>query len=88
MRCHYWEEPMCSIYEFDGSQRIRDGCTRCMIDCYRDSSVMQQVGVSAHDAWQALRRGELRESARALARPGNRGSIRALLEELPWLLRF
>jgi MoaA/NifB/PqqE/SkfB family radical SAM enzyme len=87
-RCHNWETPMCSIYEFDGSQRVRDGCTRCMIDCYRDSSVMQGIGVSAHDAYQALRGGKLREAGRALARPANLGSLRALVEELPWLLRF
>ena len=35
-RCHFWEAPMCNIYEFDTSKLIRDGCTRCMIDCYRD----------------------------------------------------
>lgn len=87
-RCHYWETPMCSIYEFDGSQRVRDGCTRCMIDCYRDGSVMQYIGVSAHDAYQALRLGKLRDAAKALMRPANLGSIRAVLEELPWLLRF
>jgi MoaA/NifB/PqqE/SkfB family radical SAM enzyme len=87
-RCHNWHQPMCSIYEFDGSQRVRDGCTRCMIDCYRDSSVMQHIGVSVHDAYQALRAGEWRESARALTRPGNWGSLQAVLQELPWLLRF
>ena len=87
-RCHYWEKPMCSIYEFDGSQRIRDGCTRCMIDCYRDSSVMQYIGVSVHDAYQAVRAGKLGQAAKALARPANLGSLRAILEELPWLLRF
>src|SRR5499427_369647 len=40
-RCHFWESPMCNIYEFDESKLIRDGCTRCMIDCYRDPSVLQ-----------------------------------------------
>ncbi len=30
-RCYYWKEPMCSIYEFDDSKRIRDGCTRCRV---------------------------------------------------------
>jgi MoaA/NifB/PqqE/SkfB family radical SAM enzyme len=87
-RCHNWETPMCSIYEFDGSQRVRDGCTRCMIDCYRDSSVMQYVGVSVHDAYQAVRAGKLGQAAKALTRPANLGSLRAILEELPWLLRF
>ncbi len=87
-RCHYWEEPMCPIHEFDGSQVVRDGCTRCMIDCYRDSSVMQYIGVSLHDAYSALRSGRPGEAAKALARPGNLGSLRAVFEELPWLLRF
>ena len=26
-RCHFWETPMCNIYEFDASKLIRDGCT-------------------------------------------------------------
>lgn len=86
-RCFYWETPMCSIYEFDGSQRVRDGCTRCMIDCYRDGSVMHYIGVSVHDAYQALRLGKLRDAAKALMRPANLTSIRAVLEEIPWLLR-
>ena len=87
-RCHYWDKPMCSIFEFDGSQRIRDGCTKCMIDCYRDSSVMQHIGVSLHDSYQALRAGRVGQAVKALATRSNAGSLRALLEELPWLLRF
>ena len=87
-RCHYWEEPMCSIYEFDSSKLVRDGCTRCMINCYRDSSLMQNVAVSVHDAYQAYRKGRLLEGTRALTRKGNIDSLRAVAEELPWILRF
>jgi MoaA/NifB/PqqE/SkfB family radical SAM enzyme len=87
-RCHYWEAPMCSIYEFDDSKLVRDNCTRCMIDCYRDASAMQHVAVSVHDAYQAVKRGRLKESVKALTRPGNLGSIGAVLEELPWIIRF
>ena len=87
-RCHNWDRPMCNIKDFDGSQRVRDGCTKCMIDCYRDSSVMQHVGISVHDAYQSLKRGRLREGAAALTRRGNLGSVHAVLEQLPWLLRF
>jgi MoaA/NifB/PqqE/SkfB family radical SAM enzyme len=87
-RCHFWEEPMCSIDEFDGTLLVRDGCSRCRIDCYRDSSVMQHIAVSVHDAYQALRRGRMAEAGRALTRQGNLGSLRAVTEELPWLLRF
>jgi MoaA/NifB/PqqE/SkfB family radical SAM enzyme len=87
-RCHNWETPMCKIYDFDGSQRVRDGCTRCMIDCYRDSSVMQHIGVSIHDAYEGLRRGKPGVAAKALTRQGNLGSIKSVMEQLPWLLRF
>ena len=87
-RCHNWDQPMCHIKDFDGSQRVRDGCTKCMIDCYRDSSVMQHVGVSAHDAYQSFKRGNLYEGAKAVTRKGNLGSVHSVLEQLPWLLKF
>ncbi len=87
-RCHNWAEPMCHISEFDETKLVRDGCTKCMIDCYRDSSVMQHIGVSVHDSYQAFKKGKLGEGFKALGRKGNLGSIGAVLEELPWLLRF
>ena len=87
-RCHFWEKPLCSIYEFDESKLVRDGCTRCIIDCYRDASTMQHVAVSAHDAVRSLRLGDFAGAAKALLRKGNAGSIHAVLEELPWLMRF
>ncbi len=59
-----------------------------MIDCYRDSSVMQHIGVSIHDSYQAFKQGKLGEGFKALGRKGNLGSIGSVLEELPWLLRF
>jgi len=87
-RCHHWSEPMCSVFDFDGSQIVRDGCTECMIDCYRDSSVMQHVAVSVHDAYQALTDGKIGEAARAITRPTNLGSIRAVMGELTSVLRY
>jgi len=66
-RCHYWETPMCSIYEFDESKLIRDGCTRCMIDCYRDPSVLQFMAVRLSDFWKALRSGRLLKAGKLLA---------------------
>lgn len=87
-RCHNWETPMCSVFEFDGSQRIRDGCTLCMIDCYRDSSVMHHIGLSIHDAYQSLRSARFGKAAKALLMRSNIGSIRAVLEELTWILHI
>ena len=65
-RCHYWDTPMCSIYEFDKSKLIRDGCTACMINCYRDTSLMQHIAVSMHDAYQEVRRGNFKKGGKAL----------------------
>ena len=59
-RCHNWDQPLCDIRDFDGTQRIRDGCTACMIDCYRDDSVMQHIGVAVSDGLRAAVRGDLR----------------------------
>jgi MoaA/NifB/PqqE/SkfB family radical SAM enzyme len=84
-RCHYWETPMCNIYEFDSSKLIRDGCTRCMIDCYRDPSVLQFVAISASDAWNSLKRGNVAKAARHIFDPRNLTSIRAVWEDRKWI---
>ncbi|NEQ72839.1 MAG: radical SAM protein [Okeania sp. SIO2C9] len=87
-RCHFWHEPMCSIYEFDSSKLVRDGCTKFMINCYRDSSLMQNIAVSMQDAYQSIKKGKLLDTAKALIRKGNVDSLRAVMEELPWIMRF
>ena len=84
-RCHFWEKPMCSIYEFDSSKLIRDGCTRCMIDCYRDPSVLQFIAVSASDAYQNLRKGNLRAAAKSIFDRRNLTSLRAVWEDRKWI---
>jgi hypothetical protein len=61
-RCHNWDQPLCNIRDFDGSQRVRDGCTACMIDCYRDDSVMQHIGVAVSDGLRAAVRGNVRQA--------------------------
>lgn len=86
-RCHFWETPMCSIYEFDSSKLIRDGCTRCMIDCYRDPSVLQFVAISASDAWNDLKRGRLASAARHVFDSRNLTSLKAVWEDRKWIGR-
>src|SRR5205085_4336846 len=49
-RCDSWRERMCSVWEFAQTPLIRDGCSACMSDCYRDSSVMLHFAVSLGDA--------------------------------------
>ena len=84
-RCHFWEKPMCSVYEWDESKLIRDGCTRCMIDCYRDPSVLQSIAINASDAWQALRKGNVVKAAAHVLDPRNVASLKAVWEERRWI---
>jgi MoaA/NifB/PqqE/SkfB family radical SAM enzyme len=84
-RCHYWERPMCKIHEFDASKLIRDGCTRCMIDCYRDPSVLQFVALSASDAFNNLKRGKLLAAAKNICDRRNLTSIKAVWEGRQWI---
>ena len=86
-RCHFWETPMCNIYEFDQSKLIRDGCTRCMIDCYRDPSVLQFVAISASDAWQAAKKGKLVTAAKHVFDGRNLTSLKAVWEDRKWVAK-
>jgi MoaA/NifB/PqqE/SkfB family radical SAM enzyme len=84
-RCHYWETPMCNIYEFDQSKLIRDGCTRCMIDCYRDPSVLQFVAISASDAWNNLKKGKVIKAAKNIFDSRNLTSLKAVWDDRKWI---
>ncbi|HEU0039970.1 MAG TPA: radical SAM protein [Verrucomicrobiae bacterium] len=84
-RCHYWETPMCNVYEWDESKLIRDGCTRCMIDCYRDPSVLQRVAINASDAWQATKKGHLLTAAKHVFDARNLTSLKAVWEDRKWI---
>ena len=84
-RCHFWETPICNVYEWDESKKIRDGCTRCMIDCYRDPSVLQFVAINASDAWNHLRRGQWRAAARNIFDRRNLTSLKAVWEDRRWI---
>ena len=84
-RCHYWETPMCNIYDFDASKLIRDGCTRCMIDCYRDPSVLQFAAISASDAWQNLKKGRVIDAAKNILDRRNLTSLRSVWEDRKYI---
>ena len=86
-RCHAWETPMCSIYDFDQTKIIRDGCTRCMIDCYRDPSVLQFVAISASDAFQHLKKGRVRAAARSIFDRRNLTSLKAVWDDRRWITK-
>ena len=84
-RCHYWETPLCHLRDFDSSKLIRDGCRRCMIDCYRDPSVLQFIAVNASDAWNHLKRGRLGAAARCVFDPRNLLSLQSVWESRRWI---
>jgi MoaA/NifB/PqqE/SkfB family radical SAM enzyme len=84
-RCHFWETPICNIRDFNSSKLIRDGCTRCMIDCYRDPSILQFIAVNASDAFHDLRHGRLRSLARRLLDPRNLTSLKAVWDDRRWI---
>lgn len=84
-RCHAWAEKMCSVFDFDGSQLVRDGCTRCMIDCYRDASVLHHVGAAMCDARSDLARGRVATAAARLLNRTTFEAAMALLEERGWI---
>ena len=84
-RCHFWEAPMCNIYEFDTSKLIRDGCTRCMIDCYRDPSVLQFVAISASDAYNNLKKGKFTAAGKNIFDRRNLISLKAVWDDRKWI---
>jgi len=84
-RCHSWSEPMCSVFDLDESRYVRDGCTRCMVDCYRDASVMQHIAMNMTDAIHDASRGHLISAVKRLARKSNVESMKAALETQKWI---
>jgi MoaA/NifB/PqqE/SkfB family radical SAM enzyme len=79
-RCDAWDKRMCSVWEFEHAPLIRDGCTACIADCYRDSSVMLHFAVSLGDAIDRLGEGRVLAALKTLATARNLTSIRAIVE--------
>jgi hypothetical protein len=71
---------MCSVWEFEEAPLIRDGCTACIADCYRDSSVMLHFAVSLGDAMDRLGEGRVLAALKTLATRRNAISIQAIVE--------
>jgi len=66
-RCDAWDQRLCSVWEFLETPLVRDGCTACMADCYRDSSVMLRAAVSLGDAIDRLGEGRVLAALKTLA---------------------
>lgn len=87
-RCDAWRERMCSVWEFAKTPLVRDGCTACIADCYRDSSVMLHFAVSLGDALDLFGQGNIITAFRALADRRNLESLGAVVGNAPVLSRL
>jgi hypothetical protein len=64
---------------------VKEGCTRCMIDCYRDRGVRQFIGINASDAFRNLKKGRLFSTAKNLFDARNLTSFKAVWEDRRWI---
>ncbi len=87
-RCDAWNRPMCSVWEFAETPLIRDGCTACMADCYRDSSVMLHFVVSLGDAFDEMTEGRVLSALKILCDSRNLTSLGAVAGNLQILSRL
>ncbi len=87
-RCDSWTKKISSVWDFADAPAIRDGCTACVADCYRDSSVMLHFAVSFGDTLDHLRNGRVRAAAKTLMDRRNFVSLSAVLENAHVLTRL
>jgi MoaA/NifB/PqqE/SkfB family radical SAM enzyme len=84
-RCHYLSDTLGPLEEIHRLRPLRDQCTACIIDCYRDPSVYQYLAVSVADSLAALRHGHWLKGLATLLHPYNALSLTALLEARHWV---
>ena len=77
-RCDAWDKRMCPVWEFADASLIRDGCTACIADCYRDSSVMLHFAVSLGDSIDLAGEGRMLAALKALWDTRNASSLGAV----------
>jgi len=84
-RCDAWNQPMCSVWDFDKAAFIRDDCKACIADCYRDSSVMLHFAVSLGDAFDNFAAGRFLDGLQNLLDRRNLVSLGAVMGNAPVL---
>ena len=87
-RCDAWNKRMCPVWEFAEMPLVRDGCTACMADCYRDSSVMLHFVVSLGDALDRIGEGRMLSALKTLWDLRNVSSLGAIAGNLQILARL
>lgn len=87
-RCEHWPKPMGSVFDLDRIPDMRDRCTACNINCYRDTSVLMHAGIVAGDAAKALAAGRIGQAVKLLSQYSFLLSLGAIIGELPLILRL
>ena len=87
-RCEAWTEPLGSVFDLDRFEACRDRCTACMMNCYRDSSVLMHAGVAFADAAEAASKGRLRKAAGLMFRRSVAVSLRSVAAEARQISRL
>jgi hypothetical protein len=87
-RCDAWQTPMCSVWDFAEAPLIRDGCTACIADCYRDSSVMLHFAVSLGDAIDHVKERRVLAALKVLWDRRNASSLGAVADNAHMLSRL
>jgi MoaA/NifB/PqqE/SkfB family radical SAM enzyme len=80
-RCEAWNEPLGSVFDLDRIADRRDRCTACMMNCYRDTSVLMHAGVAFEDALAAAGNGRFGRAATLLFQGSVARSLRSVVEE-------
>jgi len=80
-RCEAWNEPLGSVFDLDGIDDRRDRCTACMMNCYRDTSVLMHAGLAVEDALAAAGDARFGQAATLLFRRSVAQSLRSVVEE-------
>jgi MoaA/NifB/PqqE/SkfB family radical SAM enzyme len=84
-RCEAWHEPLGSVFDLDRIADERSHCTRCIMACYRNSSVLMHSAVAAADAAKRVAAGHPLQAASLLLRRSVAESVAALVESAPAL---
>jgi MoaA/NifB/PqqE/SkfB family radical SAM enzyme len=87
-RCEHWPKPLGSVFNLDRIPDVRDHCTACGINCYRDTSVLMHAGIVAGDAVKAFTSGRIDRAVKLLFQRSFLLSLRAIVAELPLILRL
>jgi hypothetical protein len=77
------------VFNFENIPDMRDRCTKCVMSCYRDTSVLMHAGIAALDAVKHIKAGQPARAAATLFRRSVATSLGAMIQTAPliWNLR-